>query len=244
MNNMNPLLTLDGVVATITLRRANHHNRLDPSDLAVLSEHITSVQDNPQIQLLILTGSGNATFCSGYTIEAIANELDERFEHLLNQLEQCAVPTLCALNGNVYGGGIDLALCCDFRLGLRGMQAFMPAARFGLHYHPSGLRRFTTLLGASRAKQLLLTGMTLEADELLQGNFVMELFSDMNAMHARVAQYKTALAQCEPAVVRSMKQQINAIAQGQDAAGSDRSHYLRSLQSAPLKARLAGRSNT
>jgi enoyl-CoA hydratase/carnithine racemase len=242
MNNLNPLLTINGAVATITLRRASHHNRLDPSDLAALSEHITSAQNNPQIQLLILTGSGDSTFCSGYTIEAIASELDERFEQVLNQLERCEVPTLCALNGHVYGGGIDLALCCDFRLGLIGMKAFMPAARFGLHYHPSGLRRFTTQLGAARAKQLLLTGMTLDSEQLLQADFVLELFVDITALHVRVAQYADALAQCEPTVVRTMKQHINAINQVPDPALLDRSHYLRSLQSAALKERLAART--
>ena len=66
------------------------------------------------------------------------------------------MPTLCALNGGVYGGATDLALACDFRLGVRGMKFFMPAARFGLHYYPGGLRRYTQKVSPSFAKRAFL----------------------------------------------------------------------------------------
>jgi enoyl-CoA hydratase/carnithine racemase len=236
---LTPLLCFEGSLATITLRRPSQHNRLDPQDLSVLSEHITSVESSVATRLLVLTGSGNQTFCSGYTVEAIVEHLDERFEHVLNQLENCAVPTLCILNGNVYGGGIDLALCCDFRLGLKGMSAFMPAARFALHYHPSGLRRFTQSLGAAHAKQLLLTGMALSAEELLQAGVVMELHTTPMQMQERVSEFLSALEQTDPHVVRTMKQHINAIAQGDLSVTKDRSRYLESLQSTQLRERLA-----
>ena len=63
----------------------------------------------------------------------------DRFEDMLDALESLDIPTLCALNGSAYGGGTDLALACDFRIGVRGCRLFMPAARFGLHYYPGGL---------------------------------------------------------------------------------------------------------
>jgi enoyl-CoA hydratase/carnithine racemase len=236
---LTPQLSYEGGLATITLRRTTQHNRLDPLDLRVISEHITSIEANAQTRLVVLTGSGNHTFCSGYTVEAIVERLDEEFERVLNQLEHCAVPTLCAMNGSVYGGGIDLALCCDFRLGIKGMKAFMPAARFGLHYHPSGLRRFTQLLGAARAKQFLLTGMTLTDLELLQAQFVLELHDTCAQMQTRVAEFLSALEQTDPLAVRSMKQHINAITRGELGAAQDRSRYLESLQSTQLRERLA-----
>ncbi len=233
-----PQLTLQGAVATIRLQRPQQHNRLDPQDLPVLRDHITTVSQNPNIHLLVLTGSGGKTFCSGYTVGAIVTQLDEQFEATLNAVEQCPLPTLCAVNGSVYGGGIDLALCCDFRLGLQGTQAFMPAARFALHYHPSGLRRFLQQLGPSVAKQMLLTGLTLQADNLLRSQFVLELLADQEQLQQRVDDFAQALSQCDLATVKSMKQQLNAMIQGQAAAFLDRSAYVQSLQSSQLKARL------
>jgi enoyl-CoA hydratase/carnithine racemase len=242
MNEFFPLYTQQGNTATITLRRPREHNRLDPQDLSVLSDQFARAQNDDSVQLLVITGSGEKTFCAGYTIEAIATELDLRFEQTLNQLEHLDKPSLCALNGHVYGGGIDLALCCDFRIGLVGLQAFMPAARFGLHYHADGLRRFCRQLGPAAAKQLLLTGMTLDDQALLRCGFVSCLVSDPMALDKQIAQYANALAQCEPGAVNSMKKQINEIAAHDAHAAIDRRGYLKTLQSPQLKARLAARA--
>ena len=69
-----------------------------------------------------------------------------------------ALPTICALNGGVYGGSTDMALSCDFRIGVEGITMFMPAARLGLHYYAGGMRRYVARLGLGAAKKLFLTG--------------------------------------------------------------------------------------
>ena len=79
------------------------------------------------------------------------------------------------LDGGVYGGATDLALCCDWRIGVSGTRMFMPAARFGLHYYPGGLRRYVRALGAAQAKRIFLTGQTLRAQEMLRIGFLTEL---------------------------------------------------------------------
>jgi enoyl-CoA hydratase/carnithine racemase len=235
-----PLLSVVGSVATITLNRPSQHNRLDPSDLAVLQQHIRQVQASDKTQLLVLTGTGSQSFCSGYTLQAILGQLDQEFENTLQCLEDCTVPTLCALNGSAYGGGTDLALCCDFRVGIVGMKAFMPAARFGLHYHPAGMRRYITHLGLSQAKKFLLTGQTFNGEQLLNCGFLTELVADKTGVNAYVEQTATALAQCDLGAVRGMKTQMNAIARGDDGACVDRTQYEKTLGSENLKQRLRG----
>jgi enoyl-CoA hydratase/carnithine racemase len=235
-----PVLNMVGSVATITLSRPSQHNRLDPSDLAVLQEQIGQVQASDQTQLLVLTGTGSQSFCSGYTLQAILGQLDEDFENTLQCLEDCTVPTVCALNGNAYGGGTDLALCCDFRIGIAGMKAFMPAARFGLHYHPAGMRRYITHLGLSRAKKFLLTGQTFNDEQLLNCGFLTELVVNQSDLKTRIEQTAAALAQCDVSAVRSMKTQMNAIARGSKEAAVDRTQYLKTLGSENLKQRLRG----
>lgn len=235
-----PLLSVVGSVATITLNRPSQHNRLDPSDLGVLQQHIHQVQASDKMQLLVLTGAGTQSFCSGYTLQAVLGQLDQEFENTLQYLEDCTVPTLCALNGSAYGGGTDLALCCDFRVGIVGMKAFMPAARFGLHYHPAGMRRYIAHLGLSQAKNFLLTGQTFSDEQLVNCGFLTELVVDQAAVNTSVEQTATALAQCDLGVVRSMKTQMNSIARGDDGASVDRTQYLKTLGSENLKQRLRG----
>ncbi len=233
-----PTLAIDGAIAILQLNRPSQHNRLDPSDLPVLQTLIDQVQAS-SVDLLVLTATGEQSFCSGYTLQAVVGHLNEEFEKTLNRLENCTVPTLCALNGSAYGGGTDLALCCDFRIGIVGMKAFMPAAKFGLHYHPDGMRRYIQNMGLTAAKKMLLTGQTFNAQELLECGFLTELVADKSALNQRLSNYSKALAQCDPQAVGSMKAQMNAIARAEPSAATDRTQYLQTLGSDRLKQRLA-----
>lgn len=233
-----PTLEFAGGTATITLRRPGQHNRIDPDDPAILLRHIEAVRTTPSVRLLVLTAEGEKTFCSGYTLGQIGARLDRSLEDMLDALESLDVPTLCALNGSAYGGGTDLALACDFRIGVRGCRLFMPAARFGLHYYPGGLRRFVTRLGCSAAKKVFLTGMTLDDEELLRTGFLTELV-ERGALSSRVAAYQDGIARCDAQAVRSMKRHINAIAAGDWDEASGRSAYEASLRSEETGRRLA-----
>ena len=189
---------------------------------------------------VVISGNGDVTFSSGYTVDAIVERLDRTFEDLLSAVESFSLLTTCALNGSVYGEATDLALCRDFRTGVRGMRMFMPAAKLGLHYDPGGMRRYVTALGFAHAKRLFLTTQTLRDTEMLRIGFLTELV-ERGALWSRVAPYLAALAACERQAVRSMKPQPKASAGGARAAARPRSAYEASLNSAVLKARLASR---
>ena len=90
------------------------------------------------------------------------------FEALANRIEDFPLPTICRLNGGVYGGSTDLALACDFRIGVDSCEMLMPAARLGLHYYPSGIRRYVSRLGVAAAKKLFLTAQKMDAAEMLR----------------------------------------------------------------------------
>lgn len=235
-----PDLSFEGARATIRLRRPSHHNRIDPSDIAVVMAHLEAVERRSDVVLLVVTGSGSRTFCSGYTIEAITTGLDDRFETMLDRVERFPVPTLCALNGSVYGGGTDLAMCCDFRIGVAGSRMFMPAARFGLHYYPGGLRRFVARLGPGATKRIFMAGRTLLAEEMLRVGYLDELVA-AEALAAAVLEYEKALLECEPGVVRSMKRHIDGLAAGTWEEAEGRRLYGESLRSPELKDRLSRR---
>jgi enoyl-CoA hydratase/carnithine racemase len=233
-----PALEIADATATIRLCRPAAHNRIDPDDIGVLVGRLGEIAARSDLRIVVITGTGDTTFSSGYTIDAILDRLNRSFEDLLDTLEHFPLPTICALNGSVYGGATDLALCCDFRIGVRGSRMFMPAARFGLHYYPGGLRRYVAALGLTQAKRLFLTAQTLDAEEMLRIGFLTELVG-RRVLNAKVAEYIDALRECEPASVKSMKQQLNAIGAGDLAAAQSRSNYEASLKSAELRRRLA-----
>ncbi|WP_158900774.1 enoyl-CoA hydratase/isomerase family protein [Burkholderia sp. L27(2015)] len=233
-----PLFSVEHDIARITLNRPDQHNRIDPDDLPLLAQYVADAERSGRVRALVISGAGSQTFSSGYTLSAIAEKLDRGFELFLDALENCALPTLCALNGSVYGGATDLALCCDFRIGVVGSRMFMPAARIGLHYYPGGMRRYITALGLANAKRLFLTGMTLDAAEMLRIGFLTDLVAP-HELSERTASYLEAMASCDIDVIRSMKQQLNRIAAGDAAAIVSRSEYEKSLASTSLRDRLA-----
>ena len=233
-----PSLTIAGSVATIRFERPREHNRIDPDDIPVLRAHLDRVAATAPVCVLVFTGAGGKTFSSGFTIDAILDRLDRSFEDLLDAVEHFPLPTLAVLNGGVYGGATDLALACDMRIGVTGTRMFMPAARFGLHYYPGGLRRYVAVVGLAQAKRVFLTGQTLHATEMLRIGFLTELVT-RRQVEATVADYVAAIEACDPSVVTSMKRQLNAIAAGDSALASSRRQYEASLKSAELKRRLA-----
>jgi len=235
----NPVLTIDGACATIRLNRPRHLNRIDPTDVPVLTEQLARLADDPAIRVLVLTGTGRV-FSSGYHLGDLArqrSEVDDNapppppsnepspFDALLAALENVRVPTICRLNGPVYGGATDLALCCDFRIGEESCEMFMPAARLGLHYYRSGIVRYTSRLGVNAAKKLFLTAQTIKAPEMLRVGYLTEVVP-VGGLDAEVARLADVLAAQAPLAVAGMKTAINELARGEfDAAGCDARHF-------------------
>ena len=244
-----PLLERAGPFLRVTLNRPREHNRLDPADIDALSALLAQIAENAQktpgaVRALVITGAGETTFSSGYTLQAILDELDARFERMLDALETLPVPTIAAFNGSVYGGATDLALCCDIRIGTPGLKMFMPAAKFGLHYYPGGLRRYVSRLGLAAATKLMLTAMTIETDEMLRIGFLTEVV-ERASLAACVDRYLDHVADTEPVVVAQMKRHLQALARtgGDDAAAqalqaSMERDYATSLRSDELQRRL------
>ncbi|MBN8754617.1 MULTISPECIES: enoyl-CoA hydratase/isomerase family protein [Variovorax] len=232
-----PALRIEGAVATITLRRPREHNRIDPDDPSILISHLDEIALRREVSVLIITGSEHKTFCSGYTLGQIRSRLDNSFETMLDRVERVSIPTICAMNGSAYGGGTDLAMCCDFRIGVRGSRLFMPAAKFGLHYYPGGLRRFVSRIGPAATKKIFLTAQSLDAEEMLRIGYLTDLV-EPDALEAKVADYVKAMLECERPAICSMKTHIDQIAAGTWTEAAGRAAYERSLRAPATLARL------
>lgn len=211
---MNPLLTVEGGVARITLRRPRQANRLSVDDLATLRGFIDAVDANAAVRVLVLAGEGRH-FCSGFDLGALGSvDAGARFGELADVLEAARPITVARLHGGVYGGAADLALACDFRLGAPAVEMFVPAARIGLHFYAGGLKRFVSRLGLATAKQVLLAGRTLDAPALLACGYLDQLLPDVDTLDAALAALTAELLAMAPLALLPMKQHLNAIASG------------------------------
>lgn len=232
-----PRLDIGPHCATLTLRRPSQHNRIDPEDIPVITGYLDQLAGACEVRALVITGEGQRTFCSGYTLGEIRTRLDRGFEDMLDRIENLPMPTLCALNGSVYGGGTDMAMCCDLRIGVTGSRMFMPAARFGLHYYPGGLRRFVARIGPVATKRIFVAGQTLDAQEMLRVGYLTELV-EPHALQARMHELLENIQEGERGVQVSMKQHIDALAAGTWTEEAGRRAYEASLASPALAQRL------
>jgi enoyl-CoA hydratase/carnithine racemase len=154
---------------------------------------------------------------------------------LSDELEQLRCPTICMLNGGVYGGAIDLALACDFRIGVNGCQLLMPAARIGLHYYPSGIRRYVSRLGMAASKRLLLCAEPIRGEALLDIGFLDEIHPPAE-IETRVSELSQRLQSNAPLAVEGMKQAINLYANAQVDDASVQASFEQALSSVDFKA--------
>jgi enoyl-CoA hydratase/carnithine racemase len=218
-----PRLHIDGSRATLTLNRPAHHNRLQVDDLLTLQQHIATLAALPELRVVVLAAEGKS-FCSGFDLGALASAPGAAaggstagprlFEETVDALDALPVPTVCRLQGGVYGGATDLALACDFRVGVEGMVLRMPAARIGLHYYASGLRRYVTRLGLQQAKRLFLLGEDVPAADLLAMGYLDRL-APAARLDAEVEHLVAALSAGAPLALRGMKTSLNEVARAE-----------------------------
>ena len=241
-----PLLDVSGARATIRLNRPKHLNRLQAEDLDVLLNLFDRIEADPAIRVLVLTGTGRA-FSAGYDLNSVAaratsaveeSSAGSAFEVVVNRLEDLGLPTICRLNGGVYGGSTDLALACDFRIGIETCEMFMPAARLGLHYYKSGIGRYVSRLGVDNAKRLFLTAERIGAVEMLRIGYLTAM-EPAETFDVEVDRLAAVLAANAPVAMRGMKRTINELARGRlDEAAADRRHR-DSMRSAEIKEGIA-----
>jgi enoyl-CoA hydratase/carnithine racemase len=205
-----PTLAIDGHVATIRLNRADDLNRIHPEDLDALSSHLRAIDQERAVRVLILASTGK-TFSSGFHLGAIGAKSTRNLEETADALANCRVPSIAALQGGVYGGAADLALACDFRIGVDGMELMIPAARLGIPFYPSGVERFVTRLGMSAAKRILLSCEKFGARDLLGAGFL-DVIVLKEDLEASVAELARTLAAQAPMATQALKKMLNEAA--------------------------------
>ena len=219
MTEGTPILNITDAVATLTLRRPSQRNSLTDDDLNTLLAHFETINRNAAVHVVVLradtTAQKQAVFSAGYNVGGFDNDpmAPLFFEKIPEALERLRPVTICALNGSVYGGATDLVLACDFTVAQCGYTWRMPAAALGLHYYPSGLRRYVSRFGLQASKHAFLLGQSMPYKDL-EPLGIFEALVDEGDFEAKVQSLIDTLSQMAPLALAQTKKSLNDIAAG------------------------------
>lgn len=159
-------------VAYVTLNRPDAMNALNFQLLQELGQVIENIRITPAIRVVVFAGSGNRAFSVGADLKERKSLTDAEVRRnlykigdVLTMIDQLPQPTLAAINGFAFGGGMELALACDFRIAAN--EAVMGLTETGLAIIPGagGTQRLPRLIGEAKALELILTAKRLSAEE-------------------------------------------------------------------------------
>ncbi|WP_438951099.1 enoyl-CoA hydratase/isomerase family protein [Porticoccus sp.] len=209
------VLSMEGAVAHILLNNPAKHNSLTAAGIDLFIDCLNQVDANRDIRVLVITGQGEKTFCAGASLEEVTSGdlTGDKLETLTDRLTAMPMPVICALNGSVYGGGSEIALCCDFRIGVYGMRLKVPAAEIGLCYPPNGIRRYVKRLGVTTAKRILVAAEVLDAEMLLRAGYLTHLVLQ-DELEVETSKLVGTLTPLSPTAVSVMKQLCDQAADG------------------------------
>jgi enoyl-CoA hydratase len=164
-------LDIDGPIATITLDRPEKLNAMTPEMLEGLEGALASIEAEEAIRVVVLTGAGERAFCAGADIDAWSSlaPIDMwrtwvRSGHrVIDRLDGLRQPTIAALNGIAYGGGLELALACDVRIAADTVKVAAPEVGIGTIPGWGMTSRLALAAGPTRAKQMILSGRPVDA---------------------------------------------------------------------------------
>ncbi|MGB2874597.1 MAG: enoyl-CoA hydratase-related protein [Gaiellaceae bacterium] len=210
---MSLLVEREGATAIVTVDRPEAMNALDQSTLEQLRDRLRELAADSETRVVVLTGSGEKAFAAGADIKYMsalgveeARDWGALGQECGSLLETMPKPTIAAINGFALGGGCELALACDLRYAATGAKLGQPEVNLGIIPGWGGTQRLARVCGLGVAKDLILTGRLVGADEALRLGLV-------NAVHdpvlERAREVASLLASKSPLALAAAKRAVN-----------------------------------
>ncbi|CAN5347077.1 enoyl-CoA hydratase-related protein [soil metagenome] len=235
MNEHPNLVTTDiGVIRVLRIDREDKLGALSSALVGALADQIAVLAHEPSIRGVVLTGTGRG-FIAGADIGEYASATPAEFDEYQRYCRQvfesfAALPqvTVAAVNGYAFGGGFELALCCDFLLASPAARFALPEIKLGLVPGGGGITRLAEAVSARWAKEVMLTGRTVFPDEALARGIVSEIVADGGLLDHAV-EWTAQLATSAPLAARELK--FLMATQSANAADAERAALLRLFSS-------------
>jgi enoyl-CoA hydratase len=211
---------LEDGVATVTVARPEALNALDLETLTALCDELRKLADHDAARVVVLTGAGDRAFIAGADIKYMSGLQPEQARdwgalgHEAGRLlETMPKPTIAALNGFALGGGCELALACDLRLAASTARLGQPEINLGIIPGWGGTQRLARVAGIAVAKDLIMTGRTVDAEEAFRLGVVNAVYEPGELME-RTLETARLLASKSPVALAAAKIAINHALQG------------------------------
>jgi enoyl-CoA hydratase len=180
MNYENLLITIENNIATVVINRPTKLNALNIATINDLHKAIKILGKNKEVQVIILTGSGEKAFVAGADISEFAHFTIAEGQQLATQgqellfsfIENLKTPVIAAVNGFALGGGLELAMACHFRVASDNAKMGLPEVSLGVIPGYGGTQRLPQLIGKGRAMEMIMTAGMITADEAKQYGLV------------------------------------------------------------------------
>ncbi|MEC9367110.1 MAG: enoyl-CoA hydratase [Pseudomonadota bacterium] len=224
------LFATEEAVGLVTFNRPQARNALTFEMYEGLATICREAGRENALRALIVTGAGGKSFAAGTDISLFRNfdgrkdglAYEQKMEKVLHDIESCVVPTIAAISGACTGGGAAIAAACDVRLATRDIKFGVPIARtLGNCLSIGNLHRLSSALGASLAREILLTSRLIEAEEAERIGLASEFFDDAGAMMARARELARQMTAFAPLTIRATKKGFARLARGGADAKDD-----------------------
>ncbi|MCI4371049.1 MAG: enoyl-CoA hydratase-related protein [Thermoplasmata archaeon] len=203
-------------IARITINRADRLNTLSPQVFDELERALLEIEKDDGIRCVVVTGSGDRAFSAGADLTSFGDmskafkvwQFSRRAEDVMNRLANFPKPTIAAINGHCFGGGLELALACDFRIAAKRAKLGQTEVNLGLVPGAGGTQRLVRMLGQAKAKELVLLAPRLTAEEAAVIGLVTKTVEN-ESFAAEVDAFAGKLAKQAPIAIRLAKALLN-----------------------------------
>lgn len=206
------LLEKENGLRIITLNRPDRLNAINFEMALDLDKVTAEIEEDEEGKVVIVTGAGRG-FSAGADIKELADPnakklpIDRRYT-LLNKLEDLTKPVIAAINGVCNGGGLELALCCDFRIASEAATFGLGEVKIGMIPAAGGTVRLPRLIGAARGKEFLYFGNRVDGQEAYRIGLVNKVVSSENLM-TEAKRWAMELAERPPLALQMLKYCVN-----------------------------------
>jgi methylglutaconyl-CoA hydratase len=201
-------------VVWVTLSRPEVRNALSRDVNLQLQDIAHSFEQRDDVRVVVLTGAGDKAFCAGADLKerkgVPAAETGPYLNAIAGAIEswgEIKLPTVCVMNGSAYGGGLELAMACDFRILVEGAEVGLTEVRLGIMPGAGGTVRLPRLVGEARAKELVMLGRRIPAARAREIGLVHDVVARDKLAHTADA-YIAELLACAPLSVAAAKSSI------------------------------------
>jgi enoyl-CoA hydratase/3-hydroxyacyl-CoA dehydrogenase len=202
-------------VLWIILNRAHRLNAFNDVLLEELADVLDTIEKDPSVKCLVITGDGDRAFSAGADVTMFqkatpvkAEEFSRAGQKVFGKIEEMSKPVIAAINGFALGGGLELALACDFRVAAEHAELGSPEIGLGLIPGWGGTQRLVRIVGLSKAKEMVLLGIRLKAEEALKIGLVTKVVH-YDKLRDEVRELAKKLSEGPPIALKYAKYALN-----------------------------------